>query len=130
MYLLEQSSPGYGKLRLDTITGPVGSEVLTIGAAYPTGPSPGPARRAIGEAAVFGDRPIGVGREDTDRARVAQIDIGLSARQRRPGELNNQQQHRARRQHGDPRLRPMIVTSFSCSASVVKDRNATKISHM
>ena len=39
MYLLEQSSPGSGKLRVDTITGPVGSEVLTSGVAYPTGPS-------------------------------------------------------------------------------------------
>jgi hypothetical protein len=38
MYLLEQSSPGSGKLRVDTITGPVGSEVLTSGVAYPTGP--------------------------------------------------------------------------------------------
>jgi hypothetical protein len=39
MYLLEPSSSGSGKLRIDTITGPVGSEVLTTGAAYPTGPS-------------------------------------------------------------------------------------------
>ena len=39
MYLLEQSSSGSGKLRIDTITGPVGSEVLTSGVAYPTGPS-------------------------------------------------------------------------------------------
>jgi hypothetical protein len=38
MYLLEPSSSGSGKLRIDTITGPVGSEVLTTGAAYPTGP--------------------------------------------------------------------------------------------
>jgi hypothetical protein len=40
MYLLEQNSSGSGKLRIDTITGPVGSETLTTGAAYPTGPSP------------------------------------------------------------------------------------------
>lgn len=39
MYLLEQNSSGSGKLRIDTITGPVGSEVLTSGVAYPTGPS-------------------------------------------------------------------------------------------
>jgi hypothetical protein len=39
MYLLEQSSSGSGKLRVDTITGAVGSEVLTSGVAYPTGPS-------------------------------------------------------------------------------------------
>ena len=39
MYLLEQSSSGSGKLRVDTITGAVGSEVLTTGVAYPTGPS-------------------------------------------------------------------------------------------
>jgi hypothetical protein len=39
MYLLEPSNSGSGKLRIDTITGPVGSEVLTTGAAYPTGPS-------------------------------------------------------------------------------------------
>jgi hypothetical protein len=39
MYLLEQSSSGSAKLRIDTITGPVGSEVLTSGVAYPTGPS-------------------------------------------------------------------------------------------
>jgi Putative Ig domain len=39
MYLLEPSSSGSGKLRIDTITGPVGSEILTTGAAYPTGPS-------------------------------------------------------------------------------------------
>jgi hypothetical protein len=39
MYLLEQSSSGSGELRIDTITGPVGSEVLTSGVAYPTGPS-------------------------------------------------------------------------------------------
>ena len=39
MYLLEQSSSGSGKLRIDTITGPVGSEVLTSGVAYPIGPS-------------------------------------------------------------------------------------------
>ncbi len=39
MYLLEQSSSGAGELRVDTITGPVGSEVLTSGVAYPTGPS-------------------------------------------------------------------------------------------
>jgi hypothetical protein len=37
MYLLETSSSGTAKLRLDTITGAVGSEVLTIGVAYPTG---------------------------------------------------------------------------------------------
>jgi hypothetical protein len=40
MYLLEQNSSGSGKLRIDTISGPVGSETLTTGAAYPTGPSP------------------------------------------------------------------------------------------
>ena len=39
MYLLETSSSGSGQLRIDTITGAVGSEVLTTGAAYPTGPS-------------------------------------------------------------------------------------------
>ena len=39
MYLLEQSSSGSGKLRIDTITGPVGSEVLTSGVVYPIGPS-------------------------------------------------------------------------------------------
>jgi Putative Ig domain len=39
MYLLEPSSSGSGKLRIDTITGPVGAEVLTTGVAYPTGPS-------------------------------------------------------------------------------------------
>jgi hypothetical protein len=39
MYLLEQSSSGSGKLRVDTISGAVGSEVLTSGVAYPTGPS-------------------------------------------------------------------------------------------
>ncbi len=39
MYLLESSSSGSAKLRLDTITGAVGSEVLTTGAAYPIGSS-------------------------------------------------------------------------------------------
>jgi hypothetical protein len=39
IYLLEQSSSGSGKLRVDTITGAVGSEVLTSGVAYPTGSS-------------------------------------------------------------------------------------------
>jgi len=40
MYLLEVSSSGSGKLRIDTITGPVGSETLTTGVAYPVGLSP------------------------------------------------------------------------------------------
>ena len=39
MYLLEQSSSGSGKLRVDTITGAVGSEVLTSGVAFPIGPT-------------------------------------------------------------------------------------------
>lgn len=39
MYLLESSSGGSAKLRLDTITGAVGAEVLTTGVAYPTGSS-------------------------------------------------------------------------------------------
>ena len=37
MYLAENYSRSTGKLRLSTITGPVGAEVLTVGAAYPTG---------------------------------------------------------------------------------------------
>ncbi len=35
MYLVESYSPGSGRLRVSTITGPVGSEVLTTGVAYP-----------------------------------------------------------------------------------------------
>jgi len=37
MYLLESSSSGSAKLRLDTITGAVGAEVLTNGVAFPIG---------------------------------------------------------------------------------------------
>jgi len=37
VYLLESSSSGSAKLRLDTITGAVGAEVLTSGVAFPTG---------------------------------------------------------------------------------------------
>ena len=37
MYLLESSSGGSAKLRLDTITGAVGAEVLTTGVAFPIG---------------------------------------------------------------------------------------------
>jgi hypothetical protein len=39
MYLVESASAGSAKLRVDTITGAVGAEVLTVGVAYPTGPS-------------------------------------------------------------------------------------------
>jgi hypothetical protein len=39
MYLLESSSGGSARLRLDTITGAVGAEVLTTGVAFPTGSS-------------------------------------------------------------------------------------------
>ena len=37
MYLLESSASGSAKLRLDTITGAVGAEVLTTGVAFPIG---------------------------------------------------------------------------------------------
>jgi putative Ig domain-containing protein len=37
MYLLESASGGSAKMRIDTITGPVGAEVLTTGVAYPIG---------------------------------------------------------------------------------------------
>jgi Putative Ig domain len=37
MYLLESDSGGSAKLRLDTITGAVGAEVLTTGVAFPIG---------------------------------------------------------------------------------------------
>ena len=37
MYLLESASGGSAKLRLDTITGAVGAEVLTTGVAFPIG---------------------------------------------------------------------------------------------
>jgi hypothetical protein len=40
MYLLESKSGGEAKLRLDTITGPVGAEVLTVGVAFPVGLAP------------------------------------------------------------------------------------------
>jgi hypothetical protein len=40
MYLLESSSGGSAKLRLDTITGAVGAEVLTTGVAFPIGSAP------------------------------------------------------------------------------------------
>ncbi len=39
MYLAETYSPGTAKLRISTITGAVGSEVLTTGVAFPTGSS-------------------------------------------------------------------------------------------
>lgn len=39
MYLVESYGGGTGRLRVSTITGPVGSEVLTVGVAYPTATS-------------------------------------------------------------------------------------------
>jgi len=40
VYLLESWSSAGGLLRMSTITGAVGSEVLTTGVAFPTGPQP------------------------------------------------------------------------------------------
>ncbi|MGH7913615.1 MAG: Ig domain-containing protein, partial [Candidatus Binataceae bacterium] len=40
MYLLESNSGGAARLRLDTITGAVGAEVLTTGVAFPIGSAP------------------------------------------------------------------------------------------
>jgi cell division septation protein DedD len=67
MYLAETYSPGTAKLRISTITGAVGSEVLTTGVAFPTGSS---AWRSRGATVNFAPQLGSTQKIDTDDDRL------------------------------------------------------------
>jgi hypothetical protein len=67
LYLLESWSSANGKLRISTITGAVGSEVLTSGVALPTAPQPW---QAVEPAINFAPQLGSIRNIDTDDDRL------------------------------------------------------------
>jgi hypothetical protein len=67
MYLAETYSPGIAKLRISTLTGAVGAEVLTTGVAFPTGSS---AWRSSGPTINFAPQLGSTQKIDTDDDRL------------------------------------------------------------